>query len=517
MLDTSAVGLTRVDKQWRYLSANPAYARIVGMRVEEIVGRSVAEILGPAAAEKIRPHIERVLAGEVVEYEIELPLAVAGTRWVHFNYTPWQAPDGSIAGWVASVEDISARKHAEAVLRETQASYRAAIEQQNVRLIDRDRRKDEFLATLSHELRNPLAPIRTAAQILASQNLESQQIQWVQQVLTRQTQHLARLLDDLLDMSRITQGKLALRRQRVSLSTIADTAVEATRARIDAKKHTLVMNLPAELPELEGDPVRLAQILSNLLTNAAKFTDVGGRIEVTAAVEGSTLCLTVKDTGIGLSTDVTSSIFTMFTQIPGSSGRAEGGLGIGLALVKGLVELHGGSVEAHSDGIGHGSAFIVRLPLAAPVPTPITPDRDRLASKRSALKVLIADDNEDAAEALAMLMRLKGHEVRVARDGTEAVLIAHVFRPQLALLDLAMPTMSGYEAARLIRQESWTSALTLVALSGWGQERDKERAIAAGFDHHLTKPIDYQQLEMLLSEMETQLLTPAPEAHSGPG
>jgi PAS domain S-box-containing protein len=400
------------------------------------------------------------------------------------------------------VTDLSERKRYEEGIIQLNAQLEERIANRTAELENANRRKDEFLAVLSHELRNPLAPIRTAAQLLASPKIGAQQLQWVQEVVSRQVQHLAWLLDDLLDMARITQGKFELKRERVALISIIDAAVEEARPQIEAKHHSLIVSLPTESPHLDADPVRLSQVVSNLLTNAAKYTDAGGRIELSASVQDSTLRLAVKDNGIGLSPDSIDSIFTMFSQVKNSLNRTEGGLGIGLALIKGLVTLHGGTVEAHSDGLGHGSEFAVYLPVS-PAQIEESANHAGAATRKisaAALKILIADDNNDAAESLAMLLRLDGHEVRVAHDGREATTVAQVFRPHVALLDLGMPQLNGFETARAIRCQPWGRSITLVALTGWGQEKDKQQAVAAGFDHHFVKPVDATWLAAWLVE-----------------
>jgi PAS domain S-box-containing protein len=391
--------------------------------------------------------------------------------------------------------DVTDRRIAEARLRNSEEALRRA-----------DQRKDEFLATLSHELRNPLAPIRSAAEMLTLPNLTDDQLVWSRQVIHRQVEHMARLLDDLLDVARITRGKLRLRVQPVDLGTIVDTAVEAARPLLTAKGHGLTIELPPQLPTFDADPVRLAQVLSNLLTNAAKYTDSPGRISLTARVEGGALRVAVKDNGIGLAPSVLPRIFEMSSQAQDPLGRAEGGLGIGLALVKGLVTLHGGSIEALSEGTGHGSEFVVTIPCrrssAAQPPPPLSPKPEPNAAM-VCRKILVADDNQDAANTLAMLLRLAGHEVRTAHGGEAALTVASTFGPEIALLDIGMPDLNGYEVAKRLRLTDCGAALRLIALTGWGQDEDKRRARDAGFDHHLTKPVDPQRLDALLAPRRT--------------
>ena len=380
----------------------------------------------------------------------------------------------------------------------------------NRQLREQDRRKDEFLATLSHELRNPLAPIRTSAHILGSPRLQPEQLQLARTVIQRQVGRMALLLDDLLDVARITQGKLALKKDRVTLTSIVDTAVEASRPLLDERHHRLTIALPSNPVWLEVDPLRLSQVLSNLLTNAAKYSNAGGQIELIATVEEGPVRLTVRDEGIGIPPELLDRIFDMFSQVDAGSARSDGGLGIGLALVKGLVELHGGTVEAKSAGIGRGSEFTVHLPETALTATDETVSpREASPASRTGRRVLIADDNKDAADSLATLLQMGGHEVRVVYNGRAALALAQSFRPDVALLDIGMPELSGYEIATLLRGEPWGTTIRLLALTGWGQDGDRQRAKEAGFDLHLTKPIDVDALESLLSGEDAY--------HQGPG
>ena len=368
----------------------------------------------------------------------------------------------------------------------------------NLQLREQDRRKDEFIATLSHELRNPLAPIRVAAKLIASPQLAPAKLQRAQLIIERQATHMALLLDDLLDIARITQGKLQLKKETLALSDVVDAAVEAARPTLDGKNQQLEVSLPAEPVLLDADRVRLSQILSNLLMNAAKYSDAGSRIELGGAVQDDTLSLSVKDKGIGIAPECLSGIFEMFSQVQGVAGRSDGGLGIGLALVKGLTELHGGTIEARSGGLGHGSEFIVRLPLALPEVATLPTVTDPGSAAPLRRRILIADDNQDAAESLSLLLQLAGHEVQVAHLGREALALAHEFRPDTALLDIGMPDLSGYEVAQTLRREPWASNIQLIALTGWGQPSDRRRSLEAGFNHHLVKPVDPDQLVRLI-------------------
>jgi PAS domain S-box-containing protein len=424
-------------------------------------------------------------------FEMEFPIRAADGHFRMFltRVLPLKGDNGQVLQWFGTNTDMDEAKRTEVQLRATEAALR-----------DADRRKDSFLATLAHELRNPLAPIRTAAQILGSPRLASQQLQWAQGVIQRQVGHMALLLDDLLDVARITQGKLELKRERVRLTEVVDAAVEAARPLLDGKHHQLSIALPSEELMLQADPLRLSQILTNLLTNAAKYTDSSGHIQLSGVVEDGTLFLAVKDNGIGIPAEALTRIFEMFSQIDGASVRADGGLGIGLALVKGLLELHGGTIEAKSDGPGRGSQFIVRLPLlASNVTEPRAAGLDAAPVAAAARRVLVADDNKDAADALAMLLALAGHEVRVVHGGRAALAVAQTFRPDVALLDIGMPDLNGHEVARQLRREPWGTCIRLIALTGWGGDEDRRRAIDVGFDRHLIKPINPAALEELLA------------------
>jgi PAS domain S-box-containing protein len=384
----------------------------------------------------------------------------------------------------AAQREIASRERAEAALRET------------------DQRKDEFLATLAHELRNPLAPIRQATLISMSPHATAEQKRWSHEVITRQVRHMSLLLDDLLDISRITRGTLDLRTEMTDLAQVVDAAVETSRPTIEAKQHQLSIELPPEPVRFAADPLRLAQVLSNLLTNAAKYTDPRGQIRVRATVDAAKVEISVTDTGIGLSPEAHTAVFTMFSQVKSTQDRSEGGLGIGLALSKGLVELHGGTIQARSAGIGQGSEFIVRIPrriVATPAQQALATEPARPALQR---RVLIADDNRDAADSLAMLLEMDGHSVTVVHDGQQALASIEASRPDVALLDIGMPEFDGYEVARRVRGDTRNKPMLLIAVTGWGQETDKARASAAGFDLHFTKPLEPTHLlELLRGEL----------------
>jgi signal transduction histidine kinase len=378
-----------------------------------------------------------------------------------------------------------------AELEQRVADRTAALEATTAALQEADRRKDEFLAILAHELRNPLAPIRTAVQLLRKRDLAETQTMRAREVIERQVQHLVCLIDDLLDVSRITRGMITLQRERVLIDAVVARAVETARPLIDARKHELMLDLPEELLSVEGDPTRLVQIIGNILHNSAKFMEPGGRIVLSVVREDSYAVISVRDFGMGIPGDLVPKIFDLFSQVHHKTETPHGGLGIGLALVRRLVEMHGGVVTAKSEGTGKGTELIVRLPVIGVQSTVVSlPTNDlKRPPQVSPRRILVADDNSDAAEALALQLRLAGHDVRSANDGLEALEVAETFAPQVVLLDLGMPRMDGYETAREIRRKWWGKTATLVALTGWGGQQDRQRTADAGFDAHLVKPV----------------------------
>jgi len=387
------------------------------------------------------------------------------------------------------------------LVREQQS---AELRAQEERLLEADRRKDEFLATLAHELRNPLAPIRTGLQLLSGEP-PPETARHALAVMQRQTSHMVRLIDDLLDISRITRGKLELRRERVTLGAIVDAAVEASRPFIDWSGHELRVSVAAPSLVLDADLTRLAQVLSNLLNNACKYTSRGGAIELVADRNGDEVVIEVRDSGVGIPPHRLTDIFEMFSQVD----HAHGGLGIGLALVRRLVEMHGGTVRASSEGTGTGSTFIVRLPLARgavsqreATPAALPPEL------RTEQRILVVDDNDDAAELLALMLEQSGYSTQVAHDGPAALAAVQSWHPEIVILDIGLPGMSGYDVARALRNEVRVADLALVALTGWGTERDKRDAAAAGFDAHLTKPVDARDLQRVLTRLETARNSP---------
>jgi signal transduction histidine kinase len=394
---------------------------------------------------------------------------------------------------VTPIEPEELVAHVRALLRMRRAESEREKALQALR--EADRRKDEFLAMLAHELRNPLAPIRNAVEILRISEDRAVR-ERARELVGRQVQHLSRLVDDLLEVSRITQRKVVLKRGIVLLSAVMDAAVEVVRGTLEAQAHTLRLAIPGEPLWIDVDAVRLSQVIGNLLHNAAKFTPRGGEIALEARWDAQVLEIEVRDNGVGIGEEMLPGVFDLFSQADRSLERAQGGLGIGLSLVKGLVEMHGGSVEANSDGAGKGSSFIVRLPLEklrarAPL-APQVPARTR--SVPATRRILVVEDNADTAESMMMLLSGLGHDVTIVNDGNEAVGVARDFRPDVILLDIGLPGMDGYSLARILRAAPETSAARLIAVSGYGQDKDRQRSAAAGFDLHLVKPVEPTKL-----------------------
>jgi signal transduction histidine kinase/ActR/RegA family two-component response regulator len=415
------------------------------------------------------------------------------------NVTVLERPT-RVATFVSAIQTALRARRRQYQIRELLAEHLRSEEA----LREADRRKDEFLAILAHELRNPLAPIRNSLHILRL-TTEHDDAERIRGLMERQVSHMVRLVDDLLEVSRITRGKIELRRELVEVAAIVRGAVETSQPLIDAADLQLAVNVPTESLMVDADPVRLTQVVANLLNNAAKYTDRGGQIWLVVKRDGDSVIIQVRDTGIGIPTHMLPRVFELFTQIDRYANRGQGGLGIGLTLVKSLVELHGGSVWAHSEGEGRGSVFSIRLPLAA---SPHQGYRSGEPDARSAVlasrRVLIVDDNRDAAESLGMLLSLLGAESRVVYSGPEALKVIPDFKPAVVLLDIGMPGMDGHEVARRIRQIPECRSLTLIALTGWGQEEDRHRSQSAGFDHHLIKPADVNTLQTLLLSLDSQ-------------
>jgi PAS domain S-box-containing protein len=466
-------------------SWNAGAERVFGYAEAEIVGRGFDVLFTPEDRAAGAPAQEQATAARDGRAADERwHLRQDGSRFfASGTLTPVRAGDGPLLGFTKVTRDITERKRAEEALK------------------DADRRKDEFLAMLAHELRNPLAPISNALHLVRLHGADPQQ---ALEMIERQVEHMVRLVDDLLDVSRITRGKIELRRERVDLAAVAVRAVEGSRPLIDARRHRLEMRLPDGPLPVDGDPMRLAQVVWNLLNNAAKYTPEGGRIALTVEAAGGEAVVRVRDTGMGIPADMLARVFDLFTQVDRTLDRAEGGLGIGLTLVRRLTEMHGGTVAAHSAGPGQGSEFVVRLPLAAGAPAeapvagaPAVPPGPAPRGRR----ILLVDDNRDSADSLAMLLQLLGHDVRTAYDGRQALVVAGAYQPDLVLLDIGLPGLNGYEVAAQLRAMFGTGRMVLVALTGYGSQEDRRQTREAGFDDHLVKPVDLDALRELLASL----------------
>jgi len=472
---------------------NRAGLQMVGLgELEDLSRVNLREFFYPEDQSKvIDEFIPAVLRNGHGEMEVRFRNFQTGDPlWMVYKVLALTDDQNQAIGLATVSQDVTRRREMEDNLRMLASD-----------LSEADRRKDEFLATLAHELRNPLAPIRNALQILRHSGDEPGREQ-ARLMMERQLEQLVRLVDDLLDVSRITRGKLELRTSPVQLSAVINSALETSRPLIDRMGHEISVVLPEEDVLIDADLTRLAQVFSNLLNNSAKYMDSGGRIWITAAREGTDVVVSVRDAGIGIPSDQLSHIFGMFSQADHSLERAQGGLGIGLTLVQRIVDMHHGQIKASSPGVGHGATFTVRLPAlqtTAPATTPV-PESDTSAVN-STRRILIVDDNKDSANSLSMLLQLMGNETQTAYDGQEGVDVAEAFRPDVILLDIGLPKLNGYEACRSIREQSWGKDILLIAVTGWGQDEDRRRSQIAGFDHHLVKPVNPQELTKLLARL----------------
>jgi PAS domain S-box-containing protein len=489
---SAPVGLCVFAPDLRYVRINERLAEINGISPDDHIGKTLREIV-PNLADTAEPLLRQIAkSGEPL-----LNLEIVGETAAHpgikrtwlASWLPLKNAEGQVTGINMVVEEITERKRLENELKQHAKTLEEA-----------DRRKDEFIAMLAHELRNPLAPIRNAVEMLGLCESIDPDFEWGRNVIDQQVKHLARLLDDLLDLSRITGNKLELKKDRILLADTVNAALEASRPIIDQRNHHVSVTAPLEPIYLHADPVRLTQVFVNLINNAAKYTAPGGRICISAEKKNGGAVMRVIDNGMGISADQLPHIFDMFYQADRSYEQAYGGLGIGLTLVKRLIEMHGGNIEARSAGVNQGSEFIVSLPLpvqmAQSTTDKIAPELEASAFRR----ILVVDDYPNAAESLAKWLRRLGHEVEVAFDGIQGIEAAEKFRPDVILLDIGMPKLNGYETAERLRQQPWGKQMVLVALTGWGQEEDRQRTREAGFDLHLVKPVDHAQLAAFLAK-----------------
>ncbi len=483
------VGIFMTDRKGDFLFVNECWCDFAGLPPEEAQGQGWIRALHPDDKERILEEWQGVVAAALpFDDEFRFRTPQGRIMWVHGKAVGLCDEAGQIGGYIGTVSDITERKKAAEALQ------------------DADRRKDEFLAVLAHELRNPLAPLRNGLQVMRLASGDEEKLARTRDMMDRQLSHMVRLVDDLLDVSRISRNKLELRRSRVLLAEVVSSAVETAGPALEAAGHEVRVMLPPEPIVLDADLTRLAQVFGNLLHNSAKYTGREGRISLTATREGDHVLVTVQDTGIGIPASALPHVFDMFSQVDRSIERSTGGLGIGLALVKAVVEMHGGTVEAASSGLDQGSTFRVRLPIlqsrsesSAGEPAEGRP----AAAAESNRRILVVDDNQDSAASMAMMLQLLGNEIGTAHDGVEAIELAEKLRPQVILMDIGMPRLNGYEATRHIREQPWGRDMVIIALTGWGQEVDRARSKEAGCNGHLVKPIDWPGLEKLLTQLQS--------------
>ena len=497
-----AVITTDIEGKVTFL--NPMAEMMTGWKTAEASGQPLEKVFNTINEDTRKPArnpVDRVLRDGVVVGLANHSALIGkdGTeRSIEDSAAPIRNTTGRISGAVMVFRDVTQRRRAEKALKEA------------------DQKKDHFLAILAHELRNPLVPIRNGLQILNLAGNDLTTAENARAIMDQALNQLVRLVDDLLDVSRITTGKLKLRKERVELAAVVQSAVETTRPLIDEQGHHLSVRLPATSILLDADPTRLAQVFSNLLNNAAKYSEQGGQITLAAEPVGHEVIVRVTDRGIGISADHLPRIFQLFAQVETASDRSQGGLGIGLSLVRGLVEMHGGTIEARSGGPGRGSELIVRLPQAKPELLSQSQAEEPARQKTSAkpkYRILVVDDNRLSAQSTAVALSLMGHELATALDGIEAIELARKFRPEVILMDIGLPEMNGHEIARRIRQQPRGKNILLIAVTGYGQEEDRRRSLEAGFDHHLVKPLNFAELKNKLSELRAaagaeKLLTP---------
>ena len=490
LLDRAPLGVYLMDGDLRICEINPIAQAIFGEATGDVIGRAFTEILHILWQKPYAEKLERIFRNTLQTGDSYVAAARKEYRVdrERFEVYEWRVdrivlPDGQY-GLVCYFRDVAQQLATREALHET------------------DRRKNEFLATLAHELRNPLAPLRNGLKLMKVATDDPVVLERARAMMERQLAHMVRLIDDLLDVSRVTRDKIELHKERISLEKVIRQAVETSRPLMESRGNALTTNVIGTQSIVDGDAIRLTQVFGNLLNNATKYSEPGGHIVLDLAREGNEAVVRVRDHGCGIPPEMLSKVFDLFVQVEHPLEHSRGGLGIGLSLVRRLIEMHGGAVEARSDGPGAGSEFIVRLPISlSEMPTPQGPRNIGISANSARRRVLIADDNEDALESLAVVLRFMGHETATARDGLAALEVAQSFLPELILLDIGMPGLNGYETAARIREQPWGRGVRLVALTGWGQGADRKRSDEAGFDLHMVKPIDPAVIERLLAEL----------------
>jgi PAS domain S-box-containing protein len=489
IVDSSDDAIVSMTLDGRVTSWNPGATQLFGYTATEMLGHPALCLSPPPEEHSI---LDRISKGERIRHHETVRFAKDGSRLdISLSAAPMRDHTGRVVGVAQVARDITETKQTEAAIKRSQEALR-----------DADRRKDEFLALLAHELRNPLAPLVNAVELLRPAATNDASLRRIRDMMARQLTQLQRLVDDLLDVSRISRGCIELRHAPVPLARALEAAVETCQSLINQRRHTLTIDVPSDPILVEGDFARLAQVFANLISNSVKYTEPGGRIDVTIRREDAQAVVTVTDTGIGIPVESVDTVFDMFSQVEAHRLHAGGGLGIGLALVRSLVEMHSGSVEVQSEGPGTGSTFTVRLPLLrslVPVQQAGAQESGGDSAEQQTRRILIADDNVDAAASLALLLQMQGHETRTANNGRQAVELAAAFHPDIIFMDLGMPQLDGLEATRQIRAEPWGKAMVIVALTGWGQESNRRQTREVGMDLHLVKPINLEGIAAVLA------------------
>jgi PAS domain S-box-containing protein len=486
IIESSADAIVSKTLEGYVTSWNLGASRLFGYSAEEMVGKSITQIIPSELHNEEKEILARLRRGEQIDHFETVRVRKDGRRIaISLTVSPIRNASGAIVGASKVARDISERKQAEAALREA------------------DRRKDEFLAMLAHELRNPLAPIRNATALVCRAQDLNPDLHTACGIIDRQVRQMTHLVDDLLDVSRITAGRVRLQEEVLDLSAVLALAIESSRPALENSGNEFALDLPQQPIYVRGDRVRLAQVFSNILGNAAKYTPGGGNVRLELRREDTQAVVRIRDSGIGIPPHMLKFVFDLFAQVDRAYDRTGGGLGVGLTVAKRLVEMHHGRIEAMSLGVNTGSEFVVRLPVIADAQAVQAPRAHDAGARSVRRKVLIADDNQDAAASLGMLLHVMGHETRLAHDGLEALEAAEVFRPDIVLLDIGMPQLNGYETARRLRARPWAASTVLIALTGWGQEADRRRARDAGFHHHVVKPLDPDVLAEMLEHAGT--------------